>query len=72
MADVSILPSNKPEDIQVHMNEFEEWFVATQKDHDMEGAQLMSFERAIVLAHLAFLRIKEKSLKEKRTHVQAQ
>lgn len=60
MADASILPSSKPEDIQEHMNRFEEWFVQTQKSHGMDGAPLMNVERAIVLAHIAFLRIKEK------------
>jgi hypothetical protein len=61
MADVSILPSTRPEDIQVHMNEFETWFVRTQKRYGMEGAPLMGIERSIVLAHIAFLRLKEKA-----------
>jgi hypothetical protein len=57
----SSTPPSEPTWLDRHVAEFEQWFVAQQKAHGMEGTRLIQVEHAILRSYITWQRQRTKN-----------
>ncbi len=51
-----LAPENQDE-LNQHLIDFERWFVQQQLSHGLEGSPITTYERAAILAYIAWRRV---------------